>query len=121
MVDWPIEMASKSNRHNTVSNAEILEVVTQTELLRILECPVCKDVPFPPIFNCNKGHIICSQCKPKLSDCPLCKSPLSGARNFAVESIIMSSKHTCKYKEFGCNVVLLGDVMSTHVKNCQYG
>ena len=35
------------------------------------ECPVCMDVSKPPIYQCEEGHIICSSCKPLLTDCPM--------------------------------------------------
>ena len=45
-----------------------------------LECPVCFEVPSmgEPIYQCREGHLVCSQCEPKLSkrkvnDCPKCR------------------------------------------------
>ena len=34
------------------------------------ECPVCMEISRPPIYQCEEGHIICSSCKPLLTDCP---------------------------------------------------
>ena len=32
-----------------------------------LECPVCFEVCAPPIYSCDEQHIICSECRPKVS------------------------------------------------------
>merc|ERR1712080_291588 len=40
-----------------------------------LECPVCFEVASAPIFMCNDLHLICSDCRPKVSICPECREP----------------------------------------------
>jgi len=40
-----------------------------------LECPVCMEVSTAPIFSCDEQHIICSDCRPKVSICPECREP----------------------------------------------
>merc|ERR1712130_1098971 len=40
-----------------------------------LECPVCLEVSSSPIFSCDEQHIICSDCRPKVSICPECREP----------------------------------------------
>ena len=35
-----------------------------------LECPVCMEIARPPIYQCEEGHLICSSCKPLLTNCP---------------------------------------------------
>lgn len=46
------------------------------ELVNLFECPVCFDYALPPILQCQSGHIVCSQCRQKLSSCPTCRGPL---------------------------------------------
>ena len=38
-----------------------------------LECPVCYELPAPPIYKCPEDHLICNRCRPKLQQCPQCK------------------------------------------------
>ena len=38
-----------------------------------LECPVCFEVASTPIFKCMEDHLICSVCRPKVSECPECR------------------------------------------------
>ncbi len=100
------------------SGSEILHLASKQEVLKILECPICLEVPFPPIYNCNGGHIICNVCRPKLTRCALCKAKFSKGRNRVAESIVLSSRHSCKYREDGCFEVLDGYRMPEHVKTC---
>jgi hypothetical protein len=46
------------------------------DLVNLFECPVCFDYALPPILQCQSGHIVCSQCRQKLSSCPTCRGPL---------------------------------------------
>ena len=43
-----------------------------------LECPVCLEVACSPIFMCSEQHLICSTCRPKLSNCPECRVVYKG-------------------------------------------
>jgi len=39
------------------------------------ECPVCMTEMLPPkmIFQCSEGHLVCSDCKPRLEACATCR------------------------------------------------
>lgn len=56
-------------------------------LILELECPVCMEHMTPPITMCENGHSICSNCKPKLNNCPSCKKSFLNIRNLALESL----------------------------------
>jgi len=45
-----------------------------SELTSLFECPVCFDYALPPIYQCDSGHIVCSECWSKLKTCPTCRS-----------------------------------------------
>ena len=38
-----------------------------------LECPVCFEIAAIPIYRCTKEHLICTKCRPKVIDCPVCR------------------------------------------------
>merc|ERR1719436_1418295 len=38
-----------------------------------LECPVCLEIPAGQIFSCVQQHLVCSQCRPRVSQCPQCR------------------------------------------------
>jgi len=98
---------------------ELTKLISQPQILRIIECPVCKEVPFPPIYQCTTGHSICKSCKPKLKECPLCKSQFSDARNKWVEDMLSASTYSCAYKDDGCQLEAVGELLCDHIKICQ--
>jgi hypothetical protein len=67
-------------------------VLDKNEELEILiECPICFNVPKGHIFNCSKGHSVCSDCYSKMSQCGTCfvdyTKKSSKSRNYALETI----------------------------------
>merc|ERR1712179_45310 len=56
-------------------NKELIEFIENqiVEKEKELECPVCLEVACSPIFMCSEQHLICSTCRPKLSNCPECR------------------------------------------------
>ena len=59
------------------------------KLGRILECPVCLEVPTStPIYRCDNGHILCKECRNKLKTCPECRIRLGNKRCLTSEKIV---------------------------------
>jgi len=98
----------------------IHEIVPKQQLIKIMECPVCFEIPFPPILNCDQGHIVCSSCRPRLSQCAVCRSKFRGGRNYPLEHIILGSSFPCKFKDLGCKEFILGKTFSNHLQICPY-
>ena len=48
------------------------------EMQSSLECPVCLETANIPIFRCSKEHLICSKCRHKISNCPVCREIYQG-------------------------------------------
>lgn len=84
------------------------------DFLDQLECPVCNDTLRAPIFMCNGGHSICTDCRSRLSHCPLCRKIMKNIRNYALESISEKFKHQCN----SCGEWVAGDQISSHELNC---
>lgn len=94
--------------------------ISDTELLRIMECPVCNEFPAPPIYSCEKGHFTCNSCIRLLESCSLCEAPFTNVRNFALESIIENSKFKCRNAHLGCDLIVSGAELNQHVAECVY-
>ena len=40
-----------------------------------LECPVCLETAGGEIYSCAEQHLVCSQCRPRVVECPQCRQP----------------------------------------------
>ena len=79
-----------------------------SDLASLFECPVCFDYVLPPILQCHAGHLVCSNCRPKLTCCPTCRGQLGGnIRNLAMEKVASTVMFPCKYSSGGCGLTLL--------------
>lgn len=95
---------------------------------RQMECPICKKQLAPPIYQCNRGHTICSSCIERLDYCisePDCMSDLEGPkiRNVALEQACHSYQSypvSCPHARMGCTVVVPGEHMAGHLQVCQF-
>ena len=68
-------------------------------LMKELECPVCLEIPeTTPIFQCSKGHIHCNVCRPRLNECPICRSSIPKYnRNLMAEKIHEKLLQSCRH------------------------
>jgi hypothetical protein len=90
------------------------------DLVNLFECPVCFDYALPPILQCQSGHIVCSQCRQKLSSCPTCRGPLGNIRNLGMEKVADTISFPCKYQTNGCSVNLLHKNKLEHEDCCDF-
>jgi hypothetical protein len=89
-----------------------------SSLLVELECPVCAEYMIPPITLCERGHSICSRCKPKLKKCPTCRQQLLAVRNLTLEKLTSKIKYPCCNRKTGCDESLTLDQIIRHQPIC---
>ncbi|CAG9818757.1 unnamed protein product [Phaedon cochleariae] len=94
-------------------------ILPDEPMLQELECPVCNEYMIPPIYICQAGHSICSECKLKVANCPNCRSQFSGARNFTLEKLTTRVHYPCKNREIGCSFVTTSDRIRGHESSCE--
>ena len=85
----------------------------------VLECPACLETPrAPPIYQCERGHIVCNNCRPKLQNCPTC---LNGKKKSKVANIVKKIRLSIFVK----NVKAIHNCQNCHFfkmsNNCQTG
>ncbi|CAO2613082.1 E3 ubiquitin-protein ligase SIAH2 [Lemmus lemmus] len=91
------------------------------ELTSLFECPVCFDYVLPPILQCQAGHLVCNQCRQKLSCCPTCRGALTPSiRNLAMEKVASAVLFPCKYATTGCSLTLHHTEKPEHEDICEY-
>jgi hypothetical protein len=90
-------------------------------LIKLIECPVCRDVPIPPIYNCRNGHFVCGPCRSRLvsQTCSYCCADMTRMRNYPLENLVSTPAVKCDYIEYGCSekLLTLGEY-EDHVKKC---
>ena len=91
------------------------------DLLKEMECPMCKEYMVPPIRLCTNGHNICSKCKKKVTCCPTCKAKFSKIRNVVLEHIAERQKFPCVNRQGGCLEFFSIEHIAEHHAVCVYG
>ena len=86
-------------------------------ILDVLECPVCYQELYSPIFQCNNGHPVCATCRPRVRACPVCKSWMYHVRALTLEKIVRELPRPCRYMAGGCTE-RLGAANRAHHERC---
>ena len=43
----------------------------------------------PPVYQCDRGHMLCNECHGKLTNCPVCRLPLGKTRSLITEKVLI--------------------------------
>lgn len=105
---------------NLPTNNSTTNINQHADLVNLFECPVCFDYALPPILQCQSGHIVCAQCRLKLSSCPTCRGPLVNIRNLAMEKVADTIVFPCKYQNGGCHSSLNHKDKLLHEESCDF-
>lgn len=93
------------------------------ELLRAMECPVCRGIPNPPIYNCVNGHFSCASCRPRLplQRCAYCNAKFTKMRNYPLENLVSAPVFLCDFRRAGCKVRDMNMIeYEEHMRKCWY-
>ncbi|UJR09745.1 hypothetical protein I4U23_013974 [Adineta vaga] len=112
--------SSNSSPPSSTSTAALNGSNQHQDLVNLFECPVCFDYALPPILQCQSGHIVCSQCRQKLSSCPTCRGPLGNIRNLGMEKVADTILFPCKYQSNGCMTNLMHKHKLEHEDSCDF-
>ncbi|KAI6202101.1 E3 ubiquitin-protein ligase [Aphelenchoides besseyi] len=91
---------------------------SNSELLAAFECPVCMEYMLPPYLQCQSGHLLCGNCRPKVHVCPACRGPVPNIRNLAMDKIASTLMFPCKYT--GCLEVFSHLTKADHEEHCDF-
>ncbi|VDM47808.1 unnamed protein product [Toxocara canis] len=90
------------------------------EVLSAFECPVCMDYMMPPYLQCQSGHLVCGNCRPKLTCCPTCRGPVPSVRNLVLEKIANTVMFPCKFSSSGCPLTFSHVEKVEHEELCEH-
>ncbi|CAG9824091.1 unnamed protein product [Phaedon cochleariae] len=88
------------------------------KLKRQFLCPICMEYMVDKIYNCEKGHVLCKNCKVQLTECPSCRIKLGEARCFPLENLADEVVLACLYSKNGCEFTEKLKLLSQHEKEC---
>ncbi|KAK6233466.1 hypothetical protein QUC31_005872 [Theobroma cacao] len=98
-----------------------LGATSTNDVHELLECPVCVNLMYPPIYQCPNGHTVCSICKARVhNSCPTCRNELGNIRCLALEKVAESLELPCRYQTLGCHDIFPYYSKLKHEKNCRY-
>ncbi|MBA0667044.1 hypothetical protein Golax_000122 [Gossypium laxum] len=98
-----------------------LGATSTNDVHELLECPVCLNLMYPPIYQCPNGHTVCSICKARVhNSCPTCRNELGNIRCLALEKVAESLELPCRYQILGCHDIFPYYSKLKHEKNCRY-
>ena len=107
-----------------LAEAPLPATPADADLLRELECVVCKDVMLRPFSVCHLGHVsACMSCYKQLKVCPLCRGKLLSppTRLLPLEGLAKNVLVPCTHAADGCPLVALryADV-GAHAAKCDW-
>ena len=103
---------AESNSHITTFKTKkgIFDKIFKTVL-----CSICNIVPREtPIFQDQKGAVICSSCQPSIS------TNREIYQSFHMENLLMELPTSCKYQRNCCPIVHDRNNIAYHEEDCQY-
>ena len=71
--------------------------ICYSDVLHLLTCPVCASLVSPPVTQCRRGHLYCSDCSASTQSCLICKQAWLDTPNVALDRIIGLIALPCKY------------------------
>ncbi|KAK6746893.1 hypothetical protein RB195_000252 [Necator americanus] len=92
---------------------------SSAEVLSVFECPVCLEYMLPPYLQCQAGHLVCGNCRPKLQCCPTCRGPTPSVRNLGLEKIANTVRFPCKFASSGCPLFFYHFDKVEHEEACE--
>ena len=92
-------------------------------LKSILECPVCYKTPkkTKTLGVCTNGHIICDECLPKVSACPVCRAKFQKQYQTILQKVLSALPEMCPNNEHGCQETFHDEnELNRHEDKCEF-
>ncbi|XP_013632010.1 PREDICTED: putative E3 ubiquitin-protein ligase SINAT1 isoform X1 [Brassica oleracea var. oleracea] len=124
-LDYEVKMSKveANNKPARSGNASIGKhgLHSSNGVYELLECLVCTNLMYPPIYQCPNGHTLCSNCKLKVHNtCPICRYELGNIRCLALEKVAESLEVPCRYQKLGCHDIFPYYSKLKHEQHCRF-
>jgi len=80
----------------------LLNIHNQIQRLQTnLECPICLETAYNPIYQCREGHLVCSACVVRVARCAMCRQdgPVNIRNRYAENDSLELSRLLVERKE----------------------
>ncbi|XP_059627306.1 E3 ubiquitin-protein ligase SINAT2-like [Cornus florida] len=123
--DYGKEHSDAEIRSSTDTNSTTVGgkygMMANTVLHNLLECPVCMNLMYPPIYQCQNGHALCSNCKANIHKiCPVCRQVFGSIRCLALEKVAETLGLPCMWWNLGCQDIFPVHSKLGHEQNCRF-
>merc|ERR1712142_945183 len=81
---------------------KLLNIHNQIKRLQTnLECPICLETAYNPIYQCREGHLVCSACVVRVARCAMCRQdgPVNIRTRYAENDSLELSRLLVERKE----------------------
>lgn len=81
---------------------KLLNIHNQIKRLQTnLECPICLETAYNPIYQCREGHLVCSSCVQRVARCAMCRQdgPVTIRNRYAENDSLELSGLLCERRE----------------------
>jgi len=113
--------ADAQTKETSTTPMPVKDQIDASSLKDLLECPVCLRIPRnTPIYQCARGHVVCSECKANVSTCPQCRDVLGNIRSLVSEKVLEKLPASCQFSDNGCEVEVMRNHLDAHESQCKY-
>ncbi|XP_071551752.1 uncharacterized protein [Panulirus ornatus] len=107
--------------NGTAMHEDSRNLVEYEDLLKLFCCPGCQLFMYPPLYQCRKGHLVCSTCRYSLKQvCPTCKQRFAENTNMMMEQVCQLVKFPCRWAAEGCQEYHQPRPKQDHEHFCMY-
>jgi len=115
------DMITKCSAAIRFRTDEIHDYASKSEIVKLVICANCREIPYKPIYVCQNGHVVCTACRGFNFRCGTCSAVVTDTRNLVAENLVMSFVFKCKYQEEGCTKLLSSTEVFKHLTNeCEF-
>ena len=103
------------------SPTDVDQTTWQKSLLEELyTCPMCMDLLYPFVIQCDNAHSVCSSCAAKLDSCPICQGDRPYFRNLWMKKLAERLRWPCRNAWRGCKEIVPAPQWHEHADSCTH-
>ncbi|XP_067145038.1 probable E3 ubiquitin-protein ligase sinah [Centruroides vittatus] len=86
--------------------------------IELATCPICYTVMQSPVFQCSNGHLVCGECRKRITTCHTGREVLGHICCLVIEQMVQTLGIPCS--NLGCRAILLSENRREHEWICPF-